>query len=236
MAVAAIVALGVSLSLFFASSAVVEQDQFAIVYTASSLRLLGLVGLALFVVFFIRRSFDARDIEYLLSRPISRATLIFSNSCAFSILAIGAGFLLAAIVGAIGMHGGQPDGLILWIVGVIGEYILVVNVALFFAMVLSSPVTAGMGVLGFYILARMMGELLGIIQSQPFHFVGVEALNTAMKAVSVIVPRLDLMTQTSWILYGTSSVHDYVFILLQTVAFIFMILIAALIDLVKRQF
>ena len=236
MAVVAIIGLGVCLSLVLSSSAVIEQDQFAVVYTASSLRLLGLMGLSLFVVFFVRRSFDARDIEFLLSRPVSRATLISSNACAFSLLALGAGLLLAVIVGAIGWHSGQPEGLALWITGVICEYVLIVNVALFFAMVLSSPVTAGMAVMGFYVLARMIGELLGITQSQPYHFMGVEILNGAMQIVSMIVPRLDLMTQTSWILYGTGGVADYVFLLAQTGAFILLVLVAALIDLARRQF
>jgi hypothetical protein len=236
MAVAAIVGLGVCLSLFSASSAVVEQDQFAVVYTASSLRVLGLVGLVLFVVFFIRRSFDARDIEYLLSRPVSRASLILSNACAFSLLALGAGGILALIVGTMAWKSGHTDGVILWTAGVTAEYILIVNVALFFSMVLSSPVTSGMAVLGFYVLARLMGQLLGIIHSPSFHFPGIEILNGILQMVSMFIPRLDMMTQTSWLIYGTDSVSDYAFIMLQTVVFLVLVLSAALIDLVRRQF
>jgi uncharacterized membrane protein len=62
--VVAISLLAVCLSLFTANSAIIEKTQFAIVFMAGSLRLLTLFGLLLFVVFFIRRSFDARDVEF----------------------------------------------------------------------------------------------------------------------------------------------------------------------------
>ena len=237
LSVVAVIILGICLSLFMASSAVIEQDQFSVVFTASSLRILGLMGLVLFAVFFIRRSFDARDIEYLLSRPISRAQLVFSNAAAFSILALGAGVLLSIIVGGMAYRNeGNLSGVLLWCVGVTAEYIIMVNVALFFAMVLSSPVTAGMAVIGFYALARMMGELLGVIASPPFHFVGDTALAGLMKAISMVIPRLDLLTQTSWLLYGAGTAADYVFIFAQAAIFIALVLIACLIDLVRSQF
>ena len=236
LAVVAVTVLGICLSLFSASSAVIEKDQFAIIYMASGLRLLGLVGLTLFVTFFVRRSFDARDIEYLLSRPISRLSLIFSNAVAFSILAVGAGLLMTLIIGSVAYSSNDVAGVFLWAFGVTAEYILMVNVALFFAMVLTSPVTAGLAVMGFYVLARMMGQLLGITNGIPVHFPGIEALNMGMKMVSMIIPRLDLMTQTSWLVYGSAGVVDYIFIVFQTVVFLGLVLVAALIDLVRRQF
>jgi putative exporter of polyketide antibiotics len=165
-----------------ASTAVIEQNKFAIVYMASSLRLLSLSGLILFVVFFVRRSFDSRDIEYLLSRPVRKSTLILSNAAAFSTLAVGAGVVLALLVGGVAYYqGGDVTGILMWSAGVTAEYIILVNVAFFFAMVLSSPVSAGLAVLGFYALARMIGELLGITQSPSFFFAGDAILFGIMK-------------------------------------------------------
>lgn len=236
MAVLGIVVLGLCLSLFSASSAIVEKGQFAVVYTASSLRFLVLAGLVLFVVFFVRRSFDARDIEYLLSRPVSRTTLILSNSVAFSILALGAGGVLAAVMALIAINSGQPEGLMLWLAGVTCEYVIVVNVAFFFSMVLTSPTAAGLGVVGFYALGRLMGDLLGIVHSPTLFFPGLEIVNGAMKMVSMIIPRLDLMTQTSWLIYGVNDLQNYGLILLQTFVFLCLTLVAALVDLLRRQF
>lgn len=236
LSVIAVMVVGVCISLSSASSAVIEQDKFAITYMGGSLRMLGLAGLALFVVFFIRRSFESRDIEYLLSRPISRASLVLSNAAAFSILATITGSVLSLIMAVVSYKGGDFQGVLLWSMGVTAEYILIVNVALFFAMVLSSPVTAGMGVIGFYVLARMMGQLLGIAQAGATDFPGVHLLNLSMKFISILIPRLDLMTQTSWLLYGPGGFSDFAFILLQTLAFMTMIIVATLIDLVRKQF
>jgi hypothetical protein len=236
LAVAAVTVVGVCLSIFSASSAVVEPDKFAVVYMASGLRILGLVGLSLFVVFFIRRSFDARDIEYLLSRPISRATLVCSNAVAFSLLAMIAGGLLMLVIWGAAYRNGAPEGILLWAFGVTAEYILLANVAFFFAMVLSSPVSAGLAVMGFYVLSRMMGQLLGIIGNHPEPFPGIELLIGAFKMVSMVAPRLDLMTQTSWLLYGVNSLGDYVFIIVQAVVFLLLVLVATLVDLVRKQF
>jgi ABC-type transport system involved in multi-copper enzyme maturation permease subunit len=237
ISVLAIAILGICLSLISSSSAVVEQNKFAIVYMASSLRMLILAGLTLFVVFFVRRSFDARDIEYLLSRPVSRATLVLSNAAAFSVLALALGGILALVVGGFAYSdGGNLKGILLWSFGVTAEYIILANIALFFAMVLSSPVMAGMAVMGFYALARMIGELLGIAQSSTFHFIGDTLLTACMKIISVAIPRLDLMTQTSWLIYGAGTVQDYGFIMIQAVAFVSLVLVACLIDLTKREF
>ena len=236
LSVVAVVILGICLSLFLASSAIMEQDQFTIVYLGSSLRILGLIGLILFTIFFIRRLFDARDIEYLLSRPISRISLLLSSATAFTLLAISAAVMLGLIVGGIAATSGHAAGVGLWFTGIAAEYVVMVNVALFFAFVLSSPVTAGMATLGFYILARMIGQLMGIIQSSEASFPGQELLNQGMNMVAMVIPRLDLMTQTSWLIYGDGGVKDYAFILIQTGVFLALILTAALIDLVRRQF
>lgn len=236
LSVVAVAVLGICLSLFMASSAVIEQDQFTLVYMGSSLRILGLIGLVLFTIFFIRRLFDARDIEYLLSRPLSRLKLMLSSSAAFSLLAIGSATLLGLIVGGLAASSGHVAGVALWFTGLAAEYVVMVNVALFFAFVLSSPITSGMATLGFYVLARMNGQLMGIIQGGEIRFPGQEILNNVMNMVSMLMPRLDLMTQTSWLIYGDGGVQDYAFILLQTVIFLALILTAATIDLVRKQF
>jgi ABC-type transport system involved in multi-copper enzyme maturation permease subunit len=236
LSVVAVAALGICLSLFMASSAVIEQDQFTLVYMGSSLRILGLIGLVLFTIFFIRRLFDSRDIEYLLSRPISRLTLMLSSSAAFSLLAIGSALLLGMIVGGVAASSGHVSGVALWFVGIAAEYVVMVNVALFFAFVLTSPITAGMATLGFYLLARMNGQLMGIIQNSGNSFPGQQLLNNIMNMVSMLMPRLDLMTQTSWLIYGDGGVQDYLFIFVQTGIFLALILTAATIDLVRRQF
>ncbi len=232
----AIMVLGGFVSIFLSSSALVEKEIFSIVYLAGSLRLLGLAGLVLFVVFFIRRSFDARDVEYLLTRPVSRNSFVLSHAAGFSILAVIVSVALSAGLGFVAGKIGNIEGVIYWTTGVVCEYLLIVNVALFFSMVLSSPVAASLATLGFYILGRLMGQLLFVAKTNIGESVVYQVMTYTFQAISTLFPRLDLMTQTSWLLYGVDGVKDYLFIIVQMALFLVLILIATLVDLRKRQF
>jgi hypothetical protein len=235
--VAIAVFLGVALSLFSASAAIMEQKQFVLVYAGGGIRLLVLFGLSLFVVFFVRRSFDSRDVEFLLTRPISRFSFVLSHAAAFSVLsALGGGVLIAAITAL--SWGGDMDwsSLMLWACGVTIEFILIANVAFFFAMVLSSPVTAGLATLGFYVLSRLMGQLLAIANHPAENFPGESLLKGSMEVVSTIVPRLDLMAQTSWLIYGGASAENWAFLLVQGGLFWALVVGSTMVDLIRRQF
>lgn len=234
IAMLVMVGLSASLSIFMASAAITEQDQFAAVFSSGSLRVLGVLGLALFVCFFIRRSFDSRDIEFLLSRPISRTQFIVSYAMAFSSLAVLIGAACALCLYTI-----SPtivsQGFWLWSLSILIENIIMVNIAFFFAMMLSSASTAVLSVLAFYVLARMMGQILGILDTGG-GAVSSQGLEIAMQVVSVITPRLDLLGQTSWLIYGADVGISFMFVLVQGGVFLFMVLCAALIDLFTRQF
>lgn len=226
--------LGTSLSVFMGSAAVTEKDYFSVVFAAGGLRFLGVLGLVLFSVFFIRRSFDARDVEYLLSRPIGRVEFLLSYAAGFSVLAAGLGLAQGACLYMVAPHM-FGAGHMLWVASIIIENILMVNTALFFSMVLSSAASSAMAVLAFYVLARLMGQILGIIDHGSKYF-DMRILEYIMQAISSVMPRLDLMGQTSWLVYGPDSGISYGFIFAQGFVFAALILLASLIDLVRRQF
>lgn len=228
--------LAVCLSLFTANSAVIEKARFALVFTAGSLRLLTLFGLLLFVVFFVRRSFDARDIEFLLTRPISRGVFVRSFALGFSAMAVLSGLFLFAIMGIFAWNTPEMGGLFLWGCGVMVEYMIVAGIAFFFAMVLSSPVSAGLAAIGFYVLSRLMGQLLAIVHTGGAEVPGGKLLSAAFQVTSLIIPRLDLMTQTSWLIYGGADFSDWILIAVQGSIFLTLVVVATLVDLTRRQF
>ena len=88
VAMIAAMILGCSLSVFLGSSAVTEQDQFSLAFASAGLRFTGMIGIVLFIVFFIRRSIDSRDLEFLLSRPVGRIQFLLSYAAAFSLIAL----------------------------------------------------------------------------------------------------------------------------------------------------
>lgn len=229
-----VIALGACLSVFLGSAAVVESKEFALVFAAGGLRFAGIVGLVLFAVFHIRRSFDNKDIEFLLSRPISRTAFILSHSVAFSILAV----ILSGAIGLIilllsGGHLGAGHGL--WVFSLIMEYLIVINAALFFAMVVPTASGAALAVMGLYVLGHLIGDLLG--DARAFPTAATVVLKPLMDVVSMVVPRLDLMAQTAWLVYPNGG-HNvgYAFILAQGVFYCGLLICAALIDLRRRQF
>lgn len=221
------------LSIFLGSSALIEQDQFTIVFAGGSLRLIGVLGLVLFVVFFMRRSFESRDVEFLLTRPISRIEFILSYAIGFMLLAALMGLAQTLCIYALGPHL-FDESTVLWCFSIIMENMIVVNVALFFAMFFTSATTAAMASFAFYVLGRMMGQILGIVDT------GINAssglMEFTMQVVSVLMPRIDLMGQSSWLIYGYDSGVSFGFLIVQAGVFIVLVLAAALIDLVSRQF
>ncbi len=222
-----------SLSVFFGSSAIIEQDQFTLVFAGGGLRLIGIMALVLFVVFFIRRSFDSRDVEFLLTRPIGRVEFIISYAAGFSLLAILVGLSQTLCLYILGPHLFN-QGTFLWCASLIAENIIMVNIAFFFSMFFQSAAIAAMGAFAFYVLGRMMGQILGIIDATKAGSEGI--MEYAMQMVSAIMPRIDLMGQTSWLIYGYEGGVSLTFLFTQCAVFVVLVVIAALIDLVSRQF
>jgi len=48
----------------------------------------GVVGIVLFCCFYMRRSFETKEVEFLLSRPLSRMTFLFSHAAAYIVLSL----------------------------------------------------------------------------------------------------------------------------------------------------
>ncbi|MCK5284756.1 MAG: hypothetical protein KAJ86_04135 [Alphaproteobacteria bacterium] len=226
--------LGTSLSVFLGSAAISEQDQFAVVFAGGGLRFTGVLGLVLFVVFMMRRSFETKDVEFLLSRPVGRIEFLFSYAAAFSVLAIAMGIAQGLCIYILGSHL-FGAGHMLWITSIIVENIIMVNVALFFSMFLTSAATAAMATFAFYILARMMGQILGILDSGVAG-ADLPILKMAVQMISSLTPRLDLMGQTSWLVYGIGEGVNFGYMFIQGGIFTILVLLACLLDLVRREF
>ncbi len=225
--------VGSSLAIFLGGSAIIEKDQFSVVFAAASLRIISVFGLVLFVVFFVRRSFESKDIEFLLSRPVSRLNIIFSYAFAFAILSFVIGIAVGGAIYSVSPHL-FGYGHVIWIVTIMVESVIMVNVALFFSMYISSASSASMATLGVYVLGRLMGQLLGISDSTLVDSSGIYAM--ALQLVSFITPRLDLLGQTSWLIYGYDGSYGLIEAIIQGVFFSALILLATSLDFVRRQF
>lgn len=233
-------ALIASVSLFAGSTAVLENAQFAIIFAASGIRFAAVLGAVLFVAFYIQRSYATKDIDFILSRPLSRTSFVVSQAIAFFIISLligGAAFVAMFILMAFNVS----TGLVFWSVGLIIEVTLITNIAMFFSMSLSSSVASVAASFGFYMLARMTGTLLGIVKAGDYEGIFV-FFGWITKAVTVILPRFDLLVQSSWLIYGphgTSTVSTPVspfYMLGLGVFFTLFIVLATIIDLKRKEF
>jgi len=128
------------------------------------------------------------------------------------------------------------EGLILWTLSMAVENVIMMNAALFFAMILPSAATASFAVLGLYVMGRMSGQILGILDAQK-HFMHFQGLEVTMESISFFMPRLDLLAQTSWLIYGAEDGGvSYPFILLLGIGYTGVLLLASIIDLIYRKF
>lgn len=247
------IVLGAATAVFMGSASVTEAESFALVFGAGGLRFLAVMGVVLFCCFYMRRLFETKEVEFLLSRPISRMTFLLSHGLSFALLSA----MIAAVVTLALSFLGKPDmvGLAVWGGSLVAELAIISIAALFFSMVVSSAAGSALATLGLYALARMIGTLLGIIALPPSGW-GSAILGNVMQLISIFVPRLDMMGQTSWLVYGVEGsggikflpeAGSYAltlishmglagFIALQGMVFVALLLAAAAHDFTRRQF
>ena len=227
--------LASALSIFLGSAAVIEKPEFAFVYMASALRNLGAFGLMIFIVFFFRRAMDNRDVDFLLSRPVSRPCFLISHMLGFGLVALLIAALVFAAVTLFGYRGWQA-GFALWGGTYALELLCVMMVSLFFAVMLRSASVAAFACLAFYVLCRLLGQIAGILAHKADVDMTHGVLNGIMQAVMLFLPRLDLFGQTSWLIYGPMPDMSALFLGIHGIIFMALVFCAMTADFIRRQF
>ena len=218
------------------STAMLETDQMTLAFTAASARVIIMVGLIVFIGFHMRNAFDAKEIDVLLSRPISRTTLVLSYWLGFAVVAtllVLPTIVLVGLLGTLNKH-----GYMLWSLSLLLESWLVVSIALFAALTIKSGVGTVLGSLAIYTLSRMMGFFIATTKAGSL-FKAAEinmGAEWTMTAISTIVPRLDFYAKSQWLIYGAKSYDDVWLVLMQSAVFIPLLIAAAVIDFKRKQF
>ncbi|MBY0354102.1 MAG: hypothetical protein K2Q12_00045 [Rickettsiales bacterium] len=227
------IAIGISSGL--AKTSMIEQHEMTLSFSSAVARLLLAIGLIIFVCFHIRHAFDSKEIDVMLSRPISRARLMIGYWLGFSVVSAA----LVAVNVAV-MYLLQPvsmSGFAAWGGSLLLEMWIIVAIALFTSVTMRSAVSSVMASLVFYVAGRMMGFFLATIHAK-FVF-QIAWLNTLTKyiieGVSIITPRLDLYGKGSWLIYGPETV-DWQLFILQSASFIPLLLAVTIVDFNRRQF
>lgn len=218
------------------STALLESAQMSLTFTAASSRVIIMIGLIVFIGFHMKNAFEAREIDVLLSRPISRTSLVLSYWLGFVAVAA---LLVVPTVVLVGLLGTiNQTGFMLWGASLFLESLLVVSMTLFAALTLQSGVATVLSALAMYTLSRMMGFF--VIATKTNTLFGHEELSIAsrglMQGISMVIPRLDFYAKSSWLVYGAKSYDDLTLFLVQSAVFIPLLVAASIIDFKRKQF
>lgn len=218
------------------STAMLENTQLTVSVAAATARLLLMIGCVVFIAFHVRNAYESREMEQLLSRPLTRTQVVLSFWLGFALLATVMVLPVIAVIAVLGIL--NPLGFAVWSLSLLLESWLVVTLGLFAALILRSAVAAVLASLAMYLCGRLMGFfLVTAAHGLAFHDSWVNtASKTALLAVSAVVPRLDFFAKTHWLVYGVQSTGELRHVLLQSAVTIPLLLTAAMVDFSRREF
>lgn len=226
-----------ALSVLLVGSTIAEGQQMGLAYCGELFRVALVLGLTTFVSYHVRSLHESREIDAILTRPISRGAFVVAYFAAFAALATVLAVITAPLLAvALGAHG---LGLAQWLGSLILESWIIVAMALFAAMALRSATTAVVVSLGFYVLGRTASFFLAIAVSGTGASAneGIYAGTSAvMHVIASIMPRLDLFGQSRWLVSGLGGGWGIGILLLQTAIYVPLLVTATVRDLRVRRF
>lgn len=224
-----------SISIFLGSTMLVEQQQSTAAFIAGSSRAILALGMILFVCLSMGRAFENKEIEFILSKSISRETFILSYLSGFFLAA----FLIfiPLVIAILITCKIEILGLAIWSASLLSELLIVISFSLLAALILKNPLSAIMASCGFYAISRLMGIFVMAIElPTDFSSAKNHLLATILKIFSATFPRLDLFAQSSWLNY---PIHDFAslkIILWQSLIYIPLLIFMSFHDFKKKQF
>ena len=232
------IALVYGLAVFTGSTALSEQQHMMLALFAGGSRITLVIGLIVFVCFHVRRAFDNREIESILSKPISRTQFIMGYWLGFVLIA--AFMLIPIAVIALNIDQTNLIGLAVWCMSLLCETIVIIAFALLCSIMLKSAVSAVMASFAFYFISRLMGFFVAALFTQE-SMLGVSSGIASyavplIKAISTVIPRLDLYAKSNWMIYGIAQEQDVWIFPVQSLVFILLLLAMAVFDLKRKEF
>ena len=217
-------------------TALSEEGQMQTIIFASTSKIILMFGMIIFICFHINKSFENKEIPFMLSKNISREMFVFSYWIGFNFISIILLFLMSIILFLFCSI--NTLGAIQWLVSVSFEIMIVSTFAILSSLIIQSAIFSIFLSSGFYIIAKMMGFFLNAFlitpDSKVLNFL-ITLSNYLLQIISSIIPRLDLFGQTRWLIYGPDY-HMFNIIILQSLIYIPIIFFMAFYDFKKKQF
>jgi ABC-type Na+ efflux pump permease subunit len=230
---AACIILGVALAAFLAQVALTESRALQLALVAALLRAAAVFLVAAHVASSTLREIDDKALELLLSLPLPRAAQYLGRLAGFvaCAAALSVAFALPLLLWA------PPAAVALWALSLALECSLVAAATLFFAMSLAQLVPALAATAGLYLLGRSIAAIQAIAQGpSAAASLAHDAARWSLDAVAFLLPRLDAVTRTEWLLYGAPAPAAYLIALGGLLLYLALVVAAGLFDFYRRNF
>jgi ABC-type transport system involved in multi-copper enzyme maturation permease subunit len=226
------IAAAIVLAAFLSQVALTESLQLQAALAAALLRACGVFLVALAVASSTAREVADKGLEFMLSLPLSRAVQYLGRwlGHAWSAVLVAIAFSLPLLLWS------TPMAVAHWGLSLAFELALVAALALFFSMAFGQLLPAVAASAGFYLLARVLGTIQAIAHAPLSEINWMQrAAQWLIDAVAFVLPRLDAVTRTDWLLYGTPAAAEYLAGLGSLALYALLLLAAGLVDLHRRN-
>lgn len=235
-AIIALLLIVVGIAMALSETVMVEKAETHLAMSAGIARIIVNMGIALFVCFQVKNLYDNKEIEVMLTRPVSRVKLLISLWFGFSIVATLLIIILMLILVTFNLGG--SEALFIWSASLMLESIIVVAIALFAAISNKGFVTSVLIAFSFYVLGRLMAFFVATANARinMENVILHKIMQYLIDTISIIMPRLDLFADTNWLIYGINDYQTVMFFAVQALIFIPFMLVITLFDFKKKQF
>jgi len=224
---------GFGLSIFIGQITIVETVAYQSSMLAAFLRLGAIYVVSLFVITSMVHEFSNHSIYLWLSLPLQRSSYFIGKFSGFALIA-----LVTALLFGIALLNYVPYiQVALWSLSLFCELLIVIAVSLLCVLTFHQTVQAFSMVLGFYILARSISAIQLMAQSSllNLHSWIDQFINSLIELLAMLLPNLEIFTQSGWLVYHTGNFNNLIEILSQTIIYVILLITMSLFDFYRKN-
>jgi hypothetical protein len=231
LAAAGVIAV-LGLSGFLSQVAITEAAALQAATAGALLRACAVFLVIAHVVASAAREANDKVLELALALPISRPAYYLGKLLGYACT----GAMLATLFALPLLAWAKPADLAAWWISLAAETALAAAAALFFASALTQTVAAIAAAVGLYLLGRSISAMQAIAgnalagESAP-----AQAARWIVDALSLLLPRLDAVTRSDWLLYGAPAAGDFAHALAGLALYFVLLAAAGLFDFSRRN-
>ena len=229
-------AVGVALGLsqFLNQVAITESLEIQVALLAALLRVTAVFIVATFIITSMVREANDKVTELMLSQPAPRSSYFLGKFAGYALVAI-----ILALAFALPLALFAPTaGLMAWAASLVCELLIVTSVSLFCVISLTQVLSAFAATAGFYFLSRSMAAMQVIAGASltSEHTFADTAINRIVDAIALLLPSLDRMARTDWLVNAGPGMGETLGLLGQSAIYVVLIACAGLFDLHRRNY